>query len=56
MPINSEGRAAFHSGIPLGDVPYQDHKRRIQWLTGWFVSKRDAATISAAQGLSPHVY
>lgn len=41
MSFNREGRAAFHLGVSLNESPYDDAERRIQWLTGWFESKRD---------------
>ena len=47
MLIKQEGHTAFQGGIVLEAVPYDDHARRIQWLTGWFLSKREAGAISA---------
>jgi len=55
MPINQEGSVAFQNGICAQQVPYTDRERRIQWLTGWYVSKRDAETILAAAGLRSRV-
>jgi hypothetical protein len=40
MPFNKEGRDAFKRGVMSQDVPYDDTERRVQWVRGWYESKR----------------
>jgi ribosome modulation factor len=53
MIINHEGRAAFDSGSRVGDSPYDDTVRRIQWVKGWCDSKHDHESTSVALATRP---
>ena len=55
MPINKEGRAAFYRGVRAEDTPYNDTARRIQWVKGWYDSKRDHSAALDKRGQEVHL-